>query len=120
MSKTIVWIEDDVDIIGPLSARWNGPDLRSSAFGTAKEVFDNIPKLHDADLILLDMLLPEGGVESGTQQIYRFGYFQGIERKTWSEHACGSANGCRQGRSTKSLRELGLRILSGNQCVLLN
>jgi CheY-like chemotaxis protein len=28
---------------------------------TAKEVFDNVSSLHNADLILLDMLLPDGG-----------------------------------------------------------
>jgi DNA-binding response OmpR family regulator len=63
MPKTIVWIEDDVDIIGPVVRPLERAGFQIIRLRTAKEVFDNIPKLHDADLILLDMLLPAGSVE---------------------------------------------------------
>ena len=63
MSKTIAWIEDDVDIIGPVVRPLERAGYKVIRLRTAKEVFDNIQKLHDADLILLDMLLPDGGVD---------------------------------------------------------
>ena len=63
MSKTIVWIEDDVDIIGPVVRPLERAGYKFIRLRNAKEVFDNIQKLHDADLILLDMLLPDGGVK---------------------------------------------------------
>jgi DNA-binding response OmpR family regulator len=63
MSKTIVWIEDDVDIIGPVMRPLERAGYQVTRMRTAKEVFDNVQKLHDADLILLDMLLPSGGCE---------------------------------------------------------
>ena len=63
MSKTIIWIEDDVDIIGPVVRPLERAGFKIVRLRTAKEVFDNVQKLHDADLILLDMLLPDGGVE---------------------------------------------------------
>ena len=61
MSKTIVWIEDDVDIIGPVVRPLERAGFHIVRLRTAKEVFDNIEKIVDADLILLDMLLPDGG-----------------------------------------------------------
>lgn len=61
MSKTIVWIEDDIDIIGPVVRPLERAGFQIVRMRTAKEVFDNINKLHEADLILLDMLLPDGG-----------------------------------------------------------
>jgi CheY-like chemotaxis protein len=61
MPKTIVWIEDDVDIIGPVVRPLERAGFVIVRLRTAKEVFDNLPKLHQADLILLDMLLPDGG-----------------------------------------------------------
>lgn len=61
MPKTIVWIEDDVDIIGPVVRPLERAGFQIVRLRTAKEVFDNLPKLHQADLILLDMLLPDGG-----------------------------------------------------------
>jgi DNA-binding response OmpR family regulator len=61
MSKTIVWIEDDIDIIGPVVRPLERAGFQIVRLRTAKEVFDNIQKLHEADLILLDMLLPDGG-----------------------------------------------------------
>ena len=62
MLRTIVWIEDDVDIIGPVVRPLERAGFQIVRLRTAKEVFDNIEKLHDADLILLDMLLPTGGI----------------------------------------------------------
>jgi DNA-binding response OmpR family regulator len=61
MSKTIVWIEDDIDIIGPVVRPLERAGFQIVRLRTAREVFENIQKLHEADLILLDMLLPDGG-----------------------------------------------------------
>jgi DNA-binding response OmpR family regulator len=73
MSKTIVWIEDDVDIIGPVVRPLERGGFRIVRLRTAKEVFDNVKQLHEADLILLDMLLPDGG--SG----YELGRYTGLD-----------------------------------------
>lgn len=62
MVKTIVWIEDDVDIIGPVLRPLERAGYKIICLRTAKDVYDNIQKLFDADLILLDMILPHGGL----------------------------------------------------------
>ena len=62
MTKTIIWIEDDVDIISPVIRPLERAGYKIVCFRTAKEVFDNVQKLKDADLILLDMILPDGGL----------------------------------------------------------
>jgi len=69
MSKTIVWIEDDVDIIRPVIRPLERVGYKIICLRTAKDVFDNVQKLLDADLILLDMLLPEGGL---SQELSRY------------------------------------------------
>ena len=61
MTKKIAWIEDDVDIIGPVVRPLERAGYQIVRLRTAKEVFENVAKLHEADLILLDMLLPDGG-----------------------------------------------------------
>ena len=63
MSKTIAWIEDDVEIIGPVIRPLERAGYKIIRLRTVEEVFDNIPKLQDADLILLDMILPHGKFE---------------------------------------------------------
>lgn len=62
MPKTIVWIEDDVDIIGPVIRPLERAGYKIICLRTAKDVFDNVQKILDADLVLLDMLLPDGGL----------------------------------------------------------
>ena len=62
MTKTIIWIEDDVDIISPVIRPLERAGYKIVCFRTSKEVFDNVQKLKDADLILLDMILPDGGL----------------------------------------------------------
>ena len=61
MAKTIVWIEDDIDIIGPVVRPLERAGYKIVRLRTAREVFENIESLHEADLILLDMLLPDAG-----------------------------------------------------------
>ena len=63
MSKTIAWIEDDVDIIGPVIRPLERVGYKFVRFRSVEEVFANIPQLQSADLILLDMILPHGGYE---------------------------------------------------------
>jgi len=60
MSKTIAWIEDDVEIIGPVIRPLERVGYKIIRLRSVEEVFDNIPKLQSADLILLDMILPHG------------------------------------------------------------
>lgn len=62
MAKTIVWIEDDVDIIGSVVRPLERAGYKIIRLRSVKEVMDNIRHLQNADLILLDMLLPPGGV----------------------------------------------------------
>ncbi len=61
MARKIIWIEDDVDIIGPVVRPLERAGFEILRLRTAKDVFDNVAKLHEADFILLDMLLPDGG-----------------------------------------------------------
>ena len=63
MTKTIVWIEDDVEIIGPVVRPLERAGYKIFPLRTAKEVFDNIPQLQAADLILLDIFIPHGGID---------------------------------------------------------
>jgi DNA-binding response OmpR family regulator len=63
MAKTIVWIEDDVDIIGSVVRPLERAGFKIIRLRTVKDVFDDVKKLQNADLILLDMLLPDGGSE---------------------------------------------------------
>jgi CheY-like chemotaxis protein len=60
MSKTIVWIEDDTDIIEPVVHPLKQAGYRIVPLRTIKEVLDSIEQIRNADLILIDMLLPTG------------------------------------------------------------
>jgi len=63
MTKTIVWIEDDIDIIRPVVRPLERSGYTIIPLRDAKEVFDNVDRLHEAELILLDIFLPHGSVE---------------------------------------------------------
>jgi CheY-like chemotaxis protein len=60
MPKTIVWIEDDADIIEPVVHPLKQAGYTILPLRTVKEAMDSIEQIRNADLILLDMLLPTG------------------------------------------------------------
>jgi DNA-binding response OmpR family regulator len=63
MTKKIVWIEDDVEIIRPVIRPLERAKYSIVTFQTAKDVFDNLEQLHEADVIILDIFIPHGGVD---------------------------------------------------------
>ena len=60
MSKTIVWIEDDTDIIDPVIRPLELAGHRFVRLRNAKEALDAVNRIREADLILLDIILPPG------------------------------------------------------------
>jgi CheY-like chemotaxis protein len=70
MKPTIVWIDDDwqtyPDLIEPLA-----DDYDVVTFRSAQEALDALELLHNAKLIILDMIIPEGADSAA------FGYYTG-------------------------------------------
>lgn len=64
MPKTIVWIEDDTDIIEPVVYPLKQAGYTIVPLRTVKEALDSIEQIRNADLILLDMLLPPGPLDT--------------------------------------------------------
>jgi len=68
MPKTIVWIEDDTDIIGSVVRQLERAGYKIERLRSARDVFENLDLVRRCDLILLDMILPKGGVEQNFGQ----------------------------------------------------
>ncbi len=60
MSKLIIWIEDDTEIIDPVVRPLEKAGYRIDRLNTAKEALDAVERIRNADLILLDMILRPG------------------------------------------------------------
>lgn len=60
MSKTIIWIEDDYDIIEPVIYPLRKAGYTIINISNTKEASEKLTELKNADLILLDMFLPKG------------------------------------------------------------
>lgn len=60
MSKTIIWIEDDTDIIDPVVRPLERGGYRIQRLNTVQEALNAIEQIRSADLILLDMILRPG------------------------------------------------------------
>lgn len=60
MSKTIIWIEDDYDIIEPVVYPLRKAGYQIINISNTKEASERLEELREADLILLDMFLPKG------------------------------------------------------------
>lgn len=73
MTKTIVWIEDDVDIIAALVRPLERAGYTFLEYRTANEALNAIDQLRAADLILLDMIL-----QPGTNN-HTFGRYPGLD-----------------------------------------
>jgi len=108
MSKTIVWIEDDVDIIGPLVRPLERAGYRVIPFRTAKEAFDNIQKLQDADLILLDMLLPPGDLDMELSRYTGLEIFKVLKERHHLETPVIALTVVAREEVRKNLRKLGV------------
>lgn len=63
MPKTIVWIEDDTAIIDPVVRPLERAGYEIIRLESAQEALNNISQIQNADLLLLDMILPQGDVE---------------------------------------------------------
>ena len=63
MSKTIVWIEDDTDIIDPVVRPLELAGHRFVRLRNDKETLEAVNRIREADLILLDMILPPGQID---------------------------------------------------------
>ena len=60
MPKTIVWIEDDYDVIQPALYPLEKAGYRILNIRNTTEALENLEQLRQADLILLDLFLPPG------------------------------------------------------------
>ncbi len=63
MGKTIVWIEDDVDVIASVARPLERAGHRFVHLRNIAEAREHFDLLRKADLILLDMILPPGATE---------------------------------------------------------
>lgn len=85
-SKTIVWIEDDTDIIYPVVRPLERAGYLFIRLRTASEALEleAVEQIRNADLILLDMLLPAGKTEpvvgeySGKDILYQLRKVHGV------------------------------------------
>lgn len=73
MAKTIVWIEDDVNIIDPVVRPLERAGHRILRLCSVQEVLENVELIRNSDLILLDIILPPGDVSR------KYGRYSGVE-----------------------------------------
>jgi CheY-like chemotaxis protein len=58
MPKTIIWIEDDIDIIDPVVWPLERSGYHIIRLGSSDEALNMIRQIYKADLILLDLIFP--------------------------------------------------------------
>lgn len=63
MAKTIVWIEDDIDIIEPVVRPLELAGYTFVKLRTIAEALNAIEVIRQADLVLLDMILPPSQID---------------------------------------------------------
>ena len=68
----IVWIDDDIDIIEPVSRRLVEDGHEITRIRTIREALDSVETIKACDLVLLDMILPLGDQDED------FGYYSGV------------------------------------------
>ena len=78
MAKTIVWIEDDTDIIDPVVRPLERAGHRFIRLHSAHEALDAIEEMRRADLILLDIIFPPAQVPQGFDQANGFNQYTGL------------------------------------------
>ena len=65
-SKTIVWIDDDIDIIDPVILPLVRAGYRIIRLYTVSDALDALDEIRNADLVLLAMTIPPGSAASET------------------------------------------------------
>jgi CheY-like chemotaxis protein len=73
MPKTIVWIEDDSDVIEPVIRPLRLAGYLFVRLRTATEALEAVQQIREADLILIDLILPPGQAKD------RFGRYAGLD-----------------------------------------
>jgi len=73
MSRTIYWIDDDTDIIDPVVSPLVCAGHHIMRLRTVMEALEAVEQIRQADLILLDMILPPGQTDR------QFSYYSGID-----------------------------------------
>jgi len=73
MAKTIAWIEDDIPIINAVLRPLELAGYQFVRLRTAQEALEALDRIREADLILLDMILPPGQTDR------KFGPYPGLE-----------------------------------------
>jgi CheY-like chemotaxis protein len=63
LPKSIVWVEDDSPVIAPVVRPLERQGYQIERFLTIKQVLDNLDRLRECDLILLDIFVPTGALE---------------------------------------------------------
>ena len=63
MPKTIVWIEDDTEIIDPVVRPLERAGYQIVRLRTAQAALSNVAQIQHSELLLLDMILPPGDVD---------------------------------------------------------
>ncbi len=81
MTKKIVWIEDDIDIIGSVIRPLERAGYEILPIRDAKQAFESVPQLQEADLILLDIFLPHGGFEEELSRFTGLDIFSTLREK---------------------------------------
>jgi len=76
MAKTIVWIEDDTDIIDPVVRPLELEGHQFVRLRNVKEALEAVDQIREADLILLDMILPPGEMD---WELKRYSRYPGLE-----------------------------------------
>jgi DNA-binding response OmpR family regulator len=86
MSKTIVWIEDDIELIKPVIRPLEQSGYKFLYINSAQEAIKCVDNIRKADLILLDMILPPG------QEDTHYGRYAGIDilRELRDKHGIGT------------------------------
>lgn len=107
MSKTIVWIEDDYYVIQPVVYPLEKAGYNIVNIPDTKEAVEKLDLLRQADLILLDMLLPRGleGQDFGDYPGLKF--FRELRNKYKVKTPVVVFTVLTQGNLIKELNELG-------------
>lgn len=61
--KSISWVEDDHDVIDPCLRPLVNEGFRIEPYSTYRSAWQNRDRIRETDLLLLDLILPHGGVE---------------------------------------------------------
>lgn len=78
MDKTIVWIEDDTDVIDAVVRPLERAGHQIIRLHTVREAFDAMDTIRQSDLILLDMALPPADMPYETNEEHALPPYTGL------------------------------------------